>query len=120
MDEIIQLLQSLMQQAASLSDELSDQEMAYVLKIFQDAVELVQQQQPITGGGNAPEVPASEFPSSNVNGYRYNPKTGELLVQFHGPYPKAAGSIYSYKNVPQFIFNILEKGSIGPKTSGTS
>ena len=35
MDKVIELLQSLMQQAASLADELSEEEMANVLKIFQ-------------------------------------------------------------------------------------
>lgn len=41
MNEIIDLLQSLMQQAASLSDELSDEEMSQILKIFQDTIEVI-------------------------------------------------------------------------------
>ncbi len=118
MDEIINLLQSLMQQAAELADELTDEEMAQVLKIFQDAIEMVQGEGAITTPKPIGEIPASEYPSSNVNGFMYNPDSGELLVQFHGPYPLAEGSVYSYGGVPKFIYDILEKGAIGPKTSG--
>lgn len=121
MDEVIDLLQQLMQQAGELSDELSDEEMAEITRIFEEAIALIEE-------GNAqavsptsiPEIPKSEFPSSNVNGYRYDPDTGELLVQFHGQYPDADGEIYSYKNVPKYIYDVFSQGAIGPKTSGSN
>ncbi|MEN6512261.1 MAG: KTSC domain-containing protein [Chloroherpetonaceae bacterium] len=63
-------------------------------------------------------IPEGSFPSSNVNGFQYDPKNQELLVQFHGPYPQAAGPVYRYAGVPQYIFNIISRGQIGPLTSG--
>lgn len=63
-------------------------------------------------------IPASEHESSNVNGFKYDPKTGKLLVQFHGPYPQAEGSVYQYSDVPEYIVDIFARGAIGPKTSG--
>ena len=121
MDEVIDLLEQLMGQAAELSDELSEEEMAEILRIFQEAVELIQQGNPQDlSSSTTPEVPSGQFPSSNVNGYKYDPDTGELLVQFHGPYPQAEGSIYSYKDVPKYIYDVFSKGAIGPKTSGSN
>lgn len=121
MNEIIDLLENLMRQAAEMADELSEEEMIQVLNIFKQAIELIQAQQTSEAQGiqpQIPEIPGGPFPSSNVNGFYYDPDTQELKVQFHGPYPKAAGDIYSYKNVPKFIYDIFSKGAIGPKTSG--
>lgn len=121
MDDIINLLESLMQQATALVDELSEDEMAQVLQIFRDAVELIQEQEsqaPIEAPGQIGALPSSTHESSNVNGFKYDPESQELHVQFHGPYPNAAGPIYSYAGVPKYLFDIIEKGSVGPKTSG--
>ncbi len=119
MNEAIDLLNSLIQQAAQLADQLSEEEMEQVLSVFQDAIEILQQNENIVPTtSSAPEVSAGQFPSSNVNGFKYDPKTQELLVQFHGPYPQAEGPVYSYQGVPKFIYSVLERGAVGPKTSG--
>jgi len=120
MDEVIDLLQSLMQQAGELADELSEEEMAQVLTLFQEAIQLIQEQEAEIGIGNGSDLnlPSSEYPSSNVNGFYYDPDSQELKVQFHGPYPQAEGPVYSYAGVPEYIFKILERGGVGPKTSG--
>ena len=118
MDQVIDLLQQLMQQAGELSDELSDEEMAEITRIFSEAIELIEQGNAEALGPDQIEVPASGIDSSNVNGFRYDPDNEELLVQFHGPFPDAAGSVYSYKNVPSYLYDILSRGALGPKTSG--
>lgn len=120
MNEIIDLLESLMRQAAELSDELSEEEMAEVINVFKNAIELIMNSEKGTEGlePSAPEVPAGNYPSSNVNGFKFDPKTGELLVQFHGKYPQAEGPVYSYGGVPPYLYDIIAKGAIGPKTSG--
>lgn len=119
MDQVLELLQSLLQQAASLDAELTDEEKSRVLQIFQGAIELVQQSQaPGVPFPGIPQVPGGEYPSSNVNGLKYDPKSGQLLVQFHGPYPQAEGPIYSYKDVPPYVYDIIARGAVGPKTSG--
>jgi hypothetical protein len=121
MNEIIELLESLMRQAAEMADDLTEEEMTEVLRVFQQAIEIIQHQgqgaqAPIPGP--IPEIPSGPHESSNVNGFKYNPDTGELLVQFHGPYPQAAGSVYSYQGVPKYIYDVFAKGGVGPKTSG--
>lgn len=119
MDQVINLLQTLMQQAGELADQLSEEEMAQVLSIFEQALAFIQEQELEGQIGAKPEdLPPSDIASSNVNGFFYNPDTQELKVQFHGPYPNAAGSIYSYQNVPQYIYDIFSRGAIGPRTSG--
>jgi KTSC domain len=119
MDEVGALLHSLIQQAAEMADQFSEEEMAEILTIFEKAIAYVQSQDMQAQIGAKPDnLPSADYPSSNVHGFHYTPENQELQVQFHGPYPNAEGSIYSYSGVPEFIFNILEKGSIAPKTSG--
>lgn len=122
MDEVIDLLQSLMQQAGELADELSEEEMVQVLTLFQEAIQLIQEQEAEIGigigGGSGFNIPPSEHESSNVNGFYYDPDSQELKVQFHGPYPQAEGPVYSYAGVPEYIFKILERGRVSPNTSG--
>lgn len=117
MDEIIDLLQSLMQQAADLSDELSDEEMSKILKIFQDAIEAIGQPQVETP---LPELEGAPHPSSNINAFQYDPKSGKLLVKFMGKDVANAGPTYAYEGVPPFIFDIFKRGAVGPKTSGSN
>lgn len=117
MNEVIDLLENLMRQAAELSDELSEEEMAEVSRIFAQAVELIQQQEePILTPQE--DLPLAPHESSQINGFQFDPKTGKLMVQFHGKYPEAAGSVYEYDDVPPWVFDIFQRGSVGPKTSG--
>jgi hypothetical protein len=50
--------------------------------------------------------------SSNIWGFKYDPATGGLNVRFQG------GSTYHYDNVPNYIFNIFQRGSVPAKTTG--
>src|SRR5665213_790223 len=108
MNEVIDFLEQLMRQAAELADELSEEEMAEVTRIFAQAVELIQQQeeQPLP----TPREPLPEAPheSSQINGFAYDPETGKLQVQFHGKYPKAAGAEYEYDDVPPWVFDLFQ------------
>jgi len=110
--DLLNGIQETLQMGEILSDEFQGQ-LANTISLITQRIDELKSQT-----ATQPELPASEIESSNVHGFMYNPKTQQLLVQFHGPYPKSAGSIYSYSGVPQFIFNILEKGAIGPKSSG--
>lgn len=65
-----------------------------------------------------PEVDAAPFPSSNINGLKYDYKTGDLLVKFQDKYPGQDGPIYRYGGVPRFIFDTFRRGAVPPKTSG--
>lgn len=57
-------------------------------------------------------VPKAPLNSSNIWGFKYNPKTKRLLVRFQG------GSTYGYEGVPLEIFNIFSNGAIPAKTTG--
>lgn len=57
-------------------------------------------------------IPDTQLKSSNVQGMKYNPKTGQLLMKFHG------GSVYKYDQVPQNIFKLIEHGNAFAKTKG--
>jgi len=63
---------------------------------------------PITQDG----IQSSDLESSNIWGYKYNPRNRRLLVRFN------SGSIYGYDNVPQGIFDIFKQGAVPAKTNG--
>lgn len=50
--------------------------------------------------------------SSNIWGFKYNPKSGRLLVRFQ------SGSVYGYNGVPPTVFRIFQEGAIPAKTNG--
>lgn len=57
----------------------------------------------------------TQFPSSNVAGMKYDPKSGKLLVKFHGDNGEP---IYQYDGVPPQIFQLLQHGNAFAKTRG--
>ena len=124
MNNTIELLISLMQQAAELADELSEEEMAMILRVFNDAIKLIQEQgiaqeqAPITEVAQPGNIPSSPYPSSNINGFQYDPQSGKLLVKFMGKDTADSGPTYSYEGVPEYIFDIFRRGAVGPKTTG--
>jgi hypothetical protein len=80
---------------------------------LRQTIERLRQSQPIEGeerqeGG----IPHAPLESSNIYGYRYDPKSGKLLVRFQ------SGSIYSYDGIPQGIFKVFQQGAVPAKTSG--
>lgn len=172
MDEVIDLLESLLGQAGQIADELSAEEMTQVLNVFNEAIQVIQEQQQIPptaaplplgadllwilAGGKedafiqylrtypnpslnalasnpaalastidqlsqrlpqgAPEskdgVDKAPINSSNIYGFKYDPKTGRLLVRFQ------SGSVYGYIGVPAGVFKVFQQGAVPAKTSG--
>src|SRR4029078_5163622 len=66
-------------------------------------------------GVGADGIPNAQFQSSNVAGMKYDPKTGKLLVKFHG---NGRDPIYEYDYVPPQIFNLLQHGNAFAQTDG--
>lgn len=118
MDQFEDLIIKFLEQVFSSQEEFSDEELEMLFEVAQEALSFIKERKEAPIESAVPQVPASEYPSSNVNGMKYNPDTQELLVQFHGPYPQAEGSIYKFSKVPQFLFEVLRRGAVGPKTSG--
>ncbi len=50
--------------------------------------------------------------SSNIYGFRYDPKTGKLMVRFN------SGSVYGYTGVSPAVFKIFQNGAVPAKTTG--
>lgn len=65
-------------------------------------------QQPISPEG----IPHADINSSNIYGFRFNPKTGRLLVRFQ------SGSVYGYEGVPAGVFNTFRQGAVPAATNG--
>ncbi len=94
----------------------ADQE---IKSIEQEIVQPEQRTQELSvSNEQIPELEPTEYPSSNINAFRYDPKNQNLYVKFQDKYPAQNGPVYKYEQVPQYIFNILSKGSVVPKTSG--
>jgi len=66
-------------------------------------------------GVDANGIEDTQFPSSNVSGMKYDPKTGKLLVKFHG---NNGEPVYQYDGVPPQIFQLLQHGNAFAKTKG--
>lgn len=61
-------------------------------------------------------VPNAPMGSSNVKGFGYDEKTGNLTVQFQGK--DGNGGVYQYGGVPPFIAKAFMSGSASAKTDG--
>jgi len=120
MDEAKDLIQSLIQQVLENQQEFSDQELERIFQVLQQAAEWLESRKEAPIESAVPQVPASDIPSSNVNGFSYDPKSKSLLVQFHGEYPNLEGPIYQYEEVPEVLFKILKSGSVPAKTNGSN
>ena len=75
--------------------------------------------QPPTGEPVPPLEPAPHE-SSNINAFRYDPKSGQLFVKFQDKFPGTDGPIYAYEGVPKNIFEVFARGAVAPKTSGSN
>ncbi len=120
MNEVIDLLLSLVEDISRDADNMSDEEFDESMMFILEAVEVIRQQEEET-----PAIPANDntlapHESSQINGFDYDPETGKLQVQFHGKYPQAAGSQYEYDDVPPWVFDLFQRGAIAPKTSGSN
>lgn len=57
-------------------------------------------------------IPHADINSSNIYGFRYDPKSGHLRVRFQ------SGAVYGYDGVPAGVFNMFKQGAIPAKTNG--
>ena len=115
-----ELLQAIEQVAAS-GEELSDEFQGMLAETLANLMQRIEQAK--AGGEQAPLAAPTEniqeaMPSSNVEGFSYDDKSGKLLVRFLGDYPNRQGSIYAYGGVPREIFDMFQKGAVPARTDG--
>jgi hypothetical protein len=124
---VIQVLEHVANRIQELRQE--DQMEAQADQGIQEAENVIQNpegQQGSGGGGGGvpitpepiPEIEPAPHESSNIEGFKYDPKSGKLYVRFLGKYPNRNGSVYSYEGIPKNIFELIYRGAVGPKTSG--
>lgn len=63
-------------------------------------------------------VESSQLESSNIYGFKYDPKSRKLIVKFQGNKGYGQGPIYEYSKVPKFIYDLFKDGAISAKTTG--
>ena len=114
------LVNTVLQSGEQLDDALL-QQIAEFMNAIMDRIEQSQGESPadqLTPEAPVPQLDQGPFPSSNVNAFKYNPKTQQLFVKFHGKDSADSGPVYGYQNVPQNIYDVFAQGRVGPKTSG--
>jgi hypothetical protein len=118
--ELVQAITQVVESGEELSDEfqgLLAQTLDNLVRKIEESKAAPQEQAPGAPSPNASPLQPS-MPSSNIEGFAYDDKTGRLLVRFLGKHPDPNGPIYAYENVPQNIFDIFRKGAVPAKTDG--
>lgn len=120
LDELLNALGSTLQSGQELNDQhqglIADQ-----LEWLTTRIEQLSSENPVDGMPPAlspqPDLQKS-MPSSNINSFAYDDKTGKLMVKFQGDYPQENGPVYSYGGVPKQIFDLFQKGAVPARTDG--
>lgn len=115
-EEIKEALREIMMMIAQRNQPIGQDMKAMIVQVMEHVANRIQQlRAPIV---EKPEVDPAPYPSSNINGFKYDYKNGDLLVKFQDKYPGQNGPIYKYGGVPRFIFDTFRKGAVPPQTSG--
>lgn len=119
--ELIRQLITVLEETLASGEELPDElqgEIADILGLF--VRRQPQEPQIPTTTQQTENLQPGPFPSSNVNAFKYDPKSQQLVVKFHGKDSANSGPIYGYKGVPEYLFDIFRRGAVAPKTSGSN
>lgn len=119
--QLVQAVTEVMQSGEELPDDFQGM-IADTLANLMARIEQANTQEPTSGMQPTP-APIGEglkegMPSSNIEGFSYDDKTGKLLVRFLGKHPDKNGPIYGYDGVPANIADIFMRGAIPAKTNG--
>lgn len=122
MNELRRALAAVIDLASQMIDELDEETMLALADLLNAASERLGELEDSPADGLPPNVPQESLtqamPSSNVEGFAYDDKTGKLLVRFLGKYPNRNGPIYGYEGVPKQIFDLFQKGAVPARTNG--
>lgn len=122
MNELVEYAQSIISFLEQNGSSLNIESQQALGQLLQNILQVIEQQQnPVDR--LPPNPPGQEgltqaMPSSNVEGFAYDDKTGNLFVRFLGKHPNREGPVYQYGGVPRNIFEIFQKGAIPAKTDG--
>ncbi len=121
-------LRNLMQQITEMGEEPPEEIQDLLLQVIQRSQQKIQAlRQEEQGQSSVDSLPPTQanieniqeaMPSSNVEGFAYDDKSGKLLVRFLGDHPNRNGPVYSYSGVPREIFDMFQKGAVPARTNG--
>jgi hypothetical protein len=98
-------------------ENFSDEAKYAVTQFLGTALDRIQQlEQGVTPP--IPDMPQAEIPSSNIDAFRYDDKSGRLFVKFLGKFPNRQGPVYSYSGIPKPIVDLFQRGAIPARTDG--
>jgi hypothetical protein len=119
-NELVEYAQLLITYLETNGATLNPESQQALAQLLQNVLEVIQSQEnPVEGlQPNAPPQIQEAMPSSNVEGFSYDDKTGKLLVRFLGEHPNRNGSVYAYGGVPKEIFDLFQKGAVPARTNG--
>jgi hypothetical protein len=127
-EELKNALREVMKIITSRNQPLTDEIRQMLFRVFDHVGNRIQQlrqedQNPVEGlppPAAPPEQPQlnAGMPSSNINSFGYDDKTGRLLVKFQGDYPQENGPVYAYGGVPKVIYDLFQKGAVPARTDG--
>jgi hypothetical protein len=120
LDELLAAIQEILQSGEVLSDEFQAI-LARELEETYARIEQLRSESPVEGlqpSNGVPQLDQGPFPSSNVNSFKYDPKTQQLFVKFHGANSADSGPVYQYQGVPKNIYDVFSRGGVAPRTSG--
>lgn len=108
--DLLQAINLVMQSGEELTDEFQ--------MLLAETLERVMAQSNIGGSITPPRSIERGMPSSNVKGMEYDPRSGNMFVQFLGKHPNQEGPIYQYPKTPREIAELLQDGAIPARTDG--
>ncbi len=111
--DLLALVQQVLESGETIDDEVQGA-VAKTLELLMGRIEDLKQ----TPSGPTTEQIQPSGPSSNVEGFAYDPKSNKLLIRFLGDHPNRNGPIYGYDKVPPQIFDLLRKGAVPARTDG--
>lgn len=120
LEELLAGIQTVLMSGEVLDDNIQGM-LAQELTATFARIEELRQQNPVEGlPAILPPEPdlQKSMPSSNINSFAYDDKTGKLIVKFQGDYPQENGPIYSYGGVAKQIFDLFQKGAVPARTDG--
>lgn len=117
-EDIKNAVRELVRLLADRGQPLSEELKLHLAQVIEYAGDRIQALRNAPIEPTVPDVSSAEIPSSNVEGFGWDDKTGQLLVRFLGKYPDRKGSVYSYSGVPKEIFDLFRKGAVPARTDG--
>jgi hypothetical protein len=115
--DLLGIIQQVLESGETIDDEIQGA-IAQTLELLMGKIETLREQGGQLPSGPTPQQIQPGGPSSNVEGFAYDPRTNKLLVRFLGDYPNKNGPIYGYDKVPPEIFDLLRKGAVPARTDG--